>query len=296
MTRRRHMAWVNGMFVADNKVPNHNVGAHFGQEVFEGIRAYQTEHGTAIFRLDNHLTRFFYSLGALGMTMPYSREELICFIKETVLANGGGDLYIRPSAYCSERSSKPYPTTDEVTLVVHVEPPIPMGGTARVIISHKEKIGERHTDPYAKVSGNYLQSFYARLEAKKRGADDALLFDGRGHLAESCYSNVFCVWDRMISTPALGSILPGITRDTIMVLVEQLGYQIFECFIERQELLAADEVFLTGTAVEVTPVTHIDGRAVNGGKPGPITRALKQLYTDVVRGRLSQYDHWLTFM
>lgn len=298
-------AWVNGrMSRARMITDDHNVSANFGWKPFEGIRGYKTPEGIAIFRLEAHIERLLNSARLLNIPVPYDKVTLMRATCETVAADGGGDVYIRPSISYTERKSCPFSTPQESTdTVIRVEPwNETMKESVHVIISRFKRLNKEQTYPEAKFSGNYGPSQFATIEAKNRGADDAILLDLRGYVAEGCWANIFCVKNKILLTPKLGSILPGITRMTLTTLARSLGYQVEERDISLHELISwSQEAFFCGTATEVQPIISIEDEhrhtyVIGDGEPGPITLKLKELYTRIVHAQVQAHLHWCTIV
>lgn len=275
---------------------------HYGLGVFEGVRAYQTEKGTAIFRLAEHTHRLFDSAKILGMSIPYTEAEINAATCEAVRVNKLDNAYIRPLCfYGSEgmgiRADK---------LQVHTAIAAWDWGryfpeeTFATGLSIRTSSYTRHhvnvTMCRAKATGNYMNSILALQEAVRCGYDEALLLDAQGYVTEGSGENFFIVKDEVLYTPTLTSALNGITRATIIQLAQEMGYKIVEKFITRDETYIADEAFFTGTAAEVMPIRKIDDRQIGTGKRGVITEKLQSRYFDIVYGREAAYDGWLTYI
>jgi branched-chain amino acid aminotransferase len=299
---RDGLIWMDGEMVPwrDAKVHVLTHSLHYGMGVFEGVRAYNTrDNGTCIFRLQEHTDRLFRSAHIMGMNMPFDKETLNQAQKDVVRLNGLEEGYLRPLAFLgSEGMGLRADNLRTHVVVAAWEWPSYMDPEAR---DHGIKV---RTSSYtrhhvnismckAKATGNYINSLLALREAIESGAEEALLLDNEGYVAEGSGENVFMVRDNTIYTPELTSCLEGITRDTIFVLAAELGYQIREKRITRDEVYVADEAFFTGTAAEVVPIRMLDGRIIGSGSRGPVTEKLQSMYFDSVRGNRQQNHQWL---
>lgn len=294
--------WMDGQFVPwrDARVHLLTHTLHYGVGVFEGIRAYETDRGTAIFRLDDHTRRLFDSAHILGMKIPYDVDTINEACIEVVRRNALNSAYIRPLAYYGSEGMGLHATT----LSVHVGIAAWYWGAylgdealARGIRVKTSSFARAHINSVmsrAKAVANYVTSILATQEAAEDGYDEALLLDVSGLVAEGSGENVFVVKDGAIFTPQLLSALNGITRKTVIALARDEGLDIIERPITRDDLYIADEIFFTGTAAEVTPVREVDNRAIGCGERGPITARLQARYLDVVHGRTPGYEDWLT--
>jgi branched-chain amino acid aminotransferase len=277
---------------------------HYGVGVFEGIRAYRTYDGrTAIFRLREHVRRFFDSAKIYKLEIPFSEDEIVEAIRELVRRSGFDECYIRPIAFINTRKLGVKPPSRRASVAIGL---IRWGKYlgkayyegARVTVSPWRRIPPNSLPLNAKAVGQYLNSYLASLDAEIKGFDEALLLDTRGFVSEGPGENIFMVKNGSVYTPPLyASVLPGVTRKTVSrVLKEELEIEIQERDIALGELLTADEAFFTGTAAEITPIVEIDGVKIGSGKPGPITRKLQTLYDDIVRGKVDKYREWLTYV
>jgi branched-chain amino acid aminotransferase len=276
---------------------------HYGSAAFEGIRAYKTSAGkTAIFRAAEHFARLARSVAVFGATLPYSAEQLIAASKAVLAGNKFDECYLRPIAYIGHDSrGLKLPLAPSLSVAIAAWQwgrYLGEGGKDKGIRAHVASV--RRPDvasslPWAKLSGNYLNSIMARREATLRGTDEAILLDQQGYVAEGTGENLFVVRGGVLSTPPVGAILPGITRDAILDLARHEGIEARERQVTRNELYDADEVFFTGTAAEVTPVVEIDGLRIGAGAPGPVTRRLMALFERSVRGDLPRTASWLTY-
>ena len=271
--------------------------------VFEGVRAYETAKGPAIFRLQDHTDRFFNSAHILNMKLPYTKEQINEAHLSAIRENNLPHAYLRPMAfYGSEGMGLRAHNLKVHVMVAAWEWPSYMSPEALELgIKVRTSSYTRHhvniTMCKAKANGNYMNSMLALNEALSGGADEALLLDNEGYVAEGSGENVFLVRDGIIYTPELTSCLDGITRKTIMQLAEERGYPVREKRITRDELYIADEAFFTGTAAEVMPIRELDGRIIGAGKRGPVTEQLQAVYFDLVRGKLDDdYGDWLTYV
>ena len=294
--------WMDGEMVPwrDAKVHVLTHSLHYGLGVFEGVRAYQSEQGTAIFRLHDHTNRFFQSAHILGMDMPYDAETLNDAQKQVIRANGLEAAYIRPLAfYGSEGMGIRADMLTTHVAIATWEWGAYLGDDAlengiKVRTSSLTRHHVNITMCRAKACGNYINSILALQEAVSAGADEALMLDAEGYVMEGTGENIFIVRGNKIYTPDLTSALEGITRDTVITLIKELGIELVEKRITRDEVYIADEVFFTGTAAEVPPVRKLDNRAIGSGKRGPVTEKLQSLFFDCVLGRHQTHRDWLT--
>jgi branched-chain amino acid aminotransferase len=267
--------------------------------VFEGLRVYDTPGGKAIFRLKDHMVRFLDSAKVLELDIPYSLEELCWAVKAVTRANGPQADYVRPLAFYGDNGKLGLNVMDVPThvaiMTVHMGAYIQGAEAgASLITSSWEKPSNRSTSLTSKVCGNYVNSIIAKKEAMRLGADEAIMLNHNGTVAEGSAENLFLVRKGKIATPGLSEgILEGITRDTVMRLATDLGYEVQERSITRGELLIADEVFMTGTAAEVQAVRSIDGLPIGTKVPGPITSHLQCVYAMLVRGEVERYSDWI---
>ncbi len=290
--------WMNGELVAWKAATVH-VGAHglhYGTGVFEGIRAYETPAGTAVFRLREHLERLARSAALVSLELPCSVDELRVGVRELVAANGLPECYIRPIAFSGAGQLGVAPRDNPVELAVLSWPwGAYLGAEAlkhgiSATVSTWKRVGANTIPHAAKATGIYLNSMLAVVEAQRAGYDEAILLTDEGYVADGSGENVFVVKDGKIATPPLSSsILPGITRDTVIQIAQDLGYVVEEMNVIRSDLYLADEVFMTGTAAEVTPVRSIDDHQVG---VGPVTLELQKAYLDTVRGHSGRWGHW----
>jgi branched-chain amino acid aminotransferase len=268
--------------------------------VFEGIRAYETPKGSAVFRLTEHLQRLQNSARLLNMELPYSVEELRAASLELIGANGVAECYLRPIAFFGYGELGVAATGNPVDVVIMSWPWGTYLGAEglekgiRVKISSWTRVGSNMIPHVAKATGIYLNSMLAVMEANRAGYEEAILLTSDGFIADGSGENVFLVKDGTIYTPDLSaSILPGITRDTIIQIAQDLGYTVAEKQLIRTDLYLADEAFMTGTAAEVTPLREVDDHPI--GAPGPVTLAIQRAYLDTVRGKSERWSHWLEY-
>ncbi len=304
MADRDGVIWYDGKMVnwrdATTHVLTHTL--HYGMGVFEGVRAYKTDKGTAIFRLKDHTDRLFRSAHILGMKMPYSKEEISAAQLAAVRDNNLESAYLRPMAfYGAEAMGISAKTLSTHVIVAAWKWGAYMGQEAldhgiRVKTSSFSRHHVNVTMCKAKANGNYMNSILAHQEAAQDGYEEALLLDVDGFVAEGSGENVFIVRNGKLYTPDLTAALEGITRDTIVQLAGELGIPVIEKRITRDEVYGADEAFFTGTAAEVTPIRELDRRSIGEGTAGPITKQLQKLYFDVVHGRSAKHADWLTLV
>ncbi len=294
------LIWMNGELVPweDAKVHVLTHALHYGTGVFEGIRAYETDDGPAIFRHRDHLERLERSAELYYMELPYSLEELREATHELIVRNGLRACYIRPVAYrgFGPMGLDPLENPVEVSIAAW-EWGAYLGedGKRRGIrakTSPWRRISPDSLIPHAKASGQYLNSVLAKVESRRAGYEEAILLDQHGHVCEGTGENIFIVRDGVIATPPhSASILDGITRKSVMTIARDLGFEVVERDIARAEIVLAEEVFLTGTAAELTPVRELDDHPI--GAPGEVTRAVQRVFEDALCGRAERYREWL---
>lgn len=291
--------WFNGKIVDwdDAKVHVLAHSLHYGSGVFEGIRFYETTRGPAVFRLTEHVDRLFYSATQCRMQPEFTKEEIATAIINLIATNKLTQGYVRPLAYFDygKLGLDPRGCVTKIAIATY-----PWGAylgdkPARCKISSYIRIHPQSTCASAKICGHYVNSIMARLELDARH-DEAILLDHEGYLAEGSGENIFLVKDGVLLTPALGNILPGITRATTLAIAQNLGIPTVERKILPEELFAADEAFLTGTAAEITPIGTVDERPIGNGNMGPITQKLKEIFHEATTGKLADYLSWLTFV
>ncbi len=304
MADRDGLIWYDGKLVnwrdATTHVLTHTL--HYGMGVFEGVRAYKTDQGTAIFRLQDHTDRLFRSAHILGMKLPFDKETISEAQKTAVRENKLESAYIRPMAfYGSEAMGIAADTLSTHVMCAAWSWGAYMGDEAltkgiRVKTSSFTRHHVNITMCKAKANGNYMNSILAHQEAAQDGYEEALLLDVDGFVAEGSGENVFIIRNGKLYTPDLTSALEGITRDTIVQLAAEFGIEVIEKRITRDEVYTADEAFFTGTAAEVTPIRELDNRAIGTGVRGPITEKLQSMYFDIVKGKSAKHAHWLTLI
>ena len=299
--RETEKIWMNGEFVdwADARIHVGAHGLHYGSGVFEGIRAYETPRGSAVFRLTAHLERLHNSARLLHMELPYSVEELRQVSHELIAINGLPECYLRPIAFYGYGELGVSAMGNPVDVVIMSWPwgaylgEEGLKAGIRAKISSWQRIGPNVIPHAAKATGVYLNSMLAVMEANRAGYDEAILLTADGFVADGSGENVFVVKDGEIYTPDLSvSILPGITRDTVVQIAQDLGYAVHEKQLIRSDLYLADEVFMTGTAAEVTPLRAVDDVEIG---VGPITLEIQEAYLDTARGRSERWAHWLEY-
>ena len=299
--RETEKIWMNGELVdwADAKIHVGAHGLHYGSGVFEGIRCYETDDGPAVFRLTDHLQRLENSARLLGMTLPYTLAELRAASFELIAANGLPECYLRPIAFYGYGELGVSAVGNPVDTVIMSWPwgaylgEEGLKSGIRAKISSWQRIGPNVVPHVAKATGVYLNSMLAVMEANRAGYDEAILLTGEGYVADGSGENVFVVKNGTIHTPPLStSILPGITRDTVVQIAQDLGYVVAETQLIRSDLYLADEVFMCGTAAEVTPLREVDDVEIG---VGPVTVELQEAYLDTVRGRSERWAQWLEY-
>ncbi|MGB5835116.1 MAG: branched-chain amino acid transaminase [Thiohalocapsa sp.] len=304
MADRDGVIWHNGKTAdwrdAQTHVLTHTL--HYGMGVFEGVRAYKTDQGPAIFRLRDHTDRLFNSAHILAMKSPFDRETINEAHCIAVRENELESAYIRPMFYYGPEGMGLRADNLDVHCIVAAwdwgaylgEENMQNG--IRIRVSSFTRHHVNVTMCRAKANGNYMNSMMALQEALRDGYDEALLLDAQGFVMEGSGENVFIVHNGVLHTPDLTSALDGITRRTVMTLAREIGIEVVERRITRDEVYIADEAFFTGTAAEVTPIREVDGRAIGSGTRGPVTERLQSLYFDVVHGRSEAHRDWLTLV
>ncbi len=304
MADRDGFIWYDGKLVpwrdATTHVLSHSL--HYGLSVFEGVRAYKTVKGTAIFRLAEHTQRWINSGKIYMMNNPYSKEQLMEAQLEVVRANQLESCYLRPIAFYG--SEKMGISTRGTTVHVAIAA-WPWGaylgeeGLEKGIRVKTSSFARHHvnvTMPRAKVATTYANSILANLEATQDGYDEALLLDTQGFVAEGAGENLFVIKDGKIYEPEIASALTGITRDSVIQIAREFGLEVQTRRLTRDDIYIADEAFFTGTAAEVTPIRELDNRTIGAGKRGPVTEQIQARFFDIVNGRADQYEHWLSYI
>lgn len=299
------LIWHNGELVAweDAKIHVLTHGLHYGTGVFEGVRAYETPRGTAIFRHSDHIERLFRSAELYYMPIPYTREEIRTATHSVVASNGFRSCYIRPIAFRGYGTMGLFPLDAPVEVSIAAwswgaylgEESKSAGVRAKV--SSWRKISGAGLIPAAKATGQYLNSILAKVEVHKGGYQEAILLDERGFVSECSGENLFIVRDGRVSTPPLSAgNLDGISRNSVIEIAKDMGFEVLERDFDRAEMYLADEVFITGTAAELVPVREIDDHKIGDGVRGPITTDLQRTYEDALFGRSDRYAKWLDFV
>lgn len=297
------LTWMDGRLVPEEEavVPFLTAGLHYGMGVFEGIRAYDTVTGPAVFRLRDHLERLLASARILGFReLPYDVPALSNAVLETIAANGLRACYIRPLMYLADGGMNLSIDTGRLRVGIAVWPWLHYYGAGiadagiRVNVSSYTRHHPNVMPTHAKAAGNYVNSFLAKTESSRLGFDDAVMLDPEGFVGECTGENVFVVRRGQVFTPPLSSVLEGITRDTVVALARDAGLSVIEERLVRDRLYEADEVFICGTAAEIMGVREIDFRVVRDGVIGPVTRTLQHTFADVVRGEHARSAEWLT--
>ncbi len=294
--------WMDGKLVSrqDAKIDILTHALHYGCAVFEGIRCYKTKNGSAIFRAKEHTKRLLDSAKIMQMSIPYSEKELIAGMKQTIKANGLKECYVRPLVFYGLGSMGLNPLKANIQTAIMVWPwgaylgkeGLEKGVRCKISSFQRHHVNSMMTK--AKLSGNYPNSILAKLEAVRLGFDEAIMLDTHGLVSECSGENIFYVRDGVLYTPLRTSVLEGITRDSVMAIAKDLGISIKEEVTTRDQLYVADEVFLCGTAAEITPVREIDFRVI--GDPGPITKKIQQVFFKAIRGEIPRYQRWLGFV
>jgi len=273
---------------------------HYGVGVFEGIRCYKTEDGrSAIFRLREHVDRLFASAHIVFLKIPFSRDKICQAIRKTLTTNGLTEGYIRPVVFIGDGEMGLFARTNPIRVAVAAwswgaylgDEGIRKGIRAKVSSFCRHHVNSAMTK--GKINGYYVNSVLAKWEVKKAGYDEAVMLDTEGYVAEASGENIFIVRNGILQTSTLTSILPGITRDSVLNIARKLDIPVKEARFTRDEMYIADEMFFTGTAAEITPVREVDDRRVGTGKPGPVTQQIQEAFFDIVRGKNALFAHWL---
>lgn len=302
MLKASEKIWMDGRLVnwgdANVHVLTHTL--HYGVGAFEGIRCYKTAAGPAIFRLREHVDRLFESAHILQIAIPYTIEQIVDAIKETVRINRLESCYIRPIVFIGYGSMGLYVEDNPISVAVAVwdwgaylgDEGLEKGIRAKISSFTRHHVNISMTR--AKVPGYYVNSILAKKEVKAAGYDEAILLDPDGYVAEGSGENIFIVRKGILKTTPLTSILAGITRDSIIKIAGDMGITVVEERFSRDDLYIADEAFVTGTAAELTPLREVDNRVIGSGKPGPVTKKLQDAFFAIVHGKDSRYKEWLT--
>ncbi|MDD9801190.1 MAG: branched-chain amino acid transaminase [Deltaproteobacteria bacterium] len=305
MEIRGEAIWLDGRLVPWDQAQIHILThtLHYGLGVFEGIRCYRTEDGrSAVFRLNEHLQRLCESAHINLMKLPFSQEQIAEAVLETLRANRLAEGYVRPIAFLGEGAMGLNPADNPVRLAVAAWPwgaylgeeGLRGGIRARVSSFNRHHVNAKMTK--GKTCGDYVNSILAKREALLDGYDEAIMLDTAGFVAEASGENLFCVKQGVLRTPPLQSVLEGVTRASLIEIARGRGMRVEEGAITRDELYVADEVFLTGTAAEVTPIREIDRRQIGSGARGPVTRSLQEAFFDIALGRNRKFEHWLCYV
>ena len=297
--------WKNGELLDFEKASVHMLTAalHYGAAVFEGIRAYKTDKGSAIFRLREHSERLIKSAEIFGFRdLPFTADDVFNGCKETVKANGFDECYVRPLLYLSGGAWNLNIDAGNAEMMIAVwEWSNYLGDEAlakgiRANISSFTRHHPNVTMTKAKISGNYVNSILAKTESVRLGFEEAIMLDPQGYVAECTGENLFVVRKGKIFTPATAPVLEGITREAITIIANDLGYEVIETPVSRDQLYNADEVFVCGTAAEVIGLSEIDFRKIGDGKSGKITREIQNVYHDAIRGKIDKYEKWCDYV
>lgn len=304
MADRDGVIWYDGKLVPWREATTHVLThtLHYGMGVFEGVRAYETPKGPAIFRLQDHTDRLFRSAKIVGMTLPFTKEELNEAQRAVIRENGLKSGYLRPMAFYGPEKLGIAPPKKDVRVIVAAWPwgaYLGAEGMEKGIRVKTSSFNRHHvniTMCKAKANGNYMNSIMAHDEAAADGYDEALLLDVDGYVAEGSGENFFMIRNGKVYTPDLTVCLDGITRNTVFQIVKEMGLEIIEKRITRDEVYVADEAFFTGTAAEVTPIRELDRRDIGSGIRGPITAEIQKRYFDIVNGRDANHADWCTLV
>jgi branched-chain amino acid aminotransferase len=305
MVQKVDKIWMDGKFVpwgqANVHILTHSL--HYGLGVFEGIRCYQCFDGkSAVFRLREHVERLFDSAHIGDLAIPFSRKEISEACKETLRINGLKEGYIRPLVFIGDGAMGVHPGDNPVRLAIITwswgaylgEEALEKGIRIKVSSYARHHVNVMMTK--AKICGNYVNSVLAKREVVRMGYDEALMLDTEGYVSEGSGENIFMVKNGLVKTTPLTSVLPGITRDSVIQVARTKGMPLVEERFTRDELYTAHEAFFTGTAAEVTPIREIDDRKIGEGKPGPMTREIQAAFFDIVRGKNPEYREWLDYL
>jgi len=305
MSLKTEKIWLDGEMIPweDAKVHVLSHALHYGTAYFEGIRCYALADGrSAVFRLAEHMRRLADSGKILGFPLPYTEAQLIQVTLDVIRENKLKECYIRPLAFVGLGEMGLYAPKNPVNVCIAVWPwgaylgdeGIRNGIRAKVSSYTRHHVNVMMTK--SKSSGNYINSVLAKHEVKKAGYDEAIMLDAEGYVSEASGENIFMVRDGKIKTTPLTSILPGITRDSIITVARDKGYTVLEERFTRDELYTADEAFFTGTAAELTPIREVDDRQIGAGRRGPLTEDIQQTFFDVIKGKQRKYENWLTYV
>lgn len=305
MVQKMEKIWMDGRLIPWDEAKVHVLThtLHYGLGIFEGIRCYLCHDGTsAVFRLKEHIDRFFDSGLIGGLTIPYSKKEIVGACKETLRANGLKAGYIRPLAFIGEGVMGVYPGDNPIQVAIITwswgaylgEEALEKGIRAKVSSYTRHHVNVMMTK--AKIAGNYVNSVLAKREVMKLGYEEALMLDTEGYISEGSGENIFIVRNGVIKTTPLTSILSGITRNSVIQIAKSRKIPIVEEKFTRDELYTAQEAFFTGTAAEITPIREVDDRQIGEGKPGPVTKELQAVFFDIVKGKNPEFREWLDYL
>ncbi len=305
MVEKVKKIWIDGKLVdwedANVHILSHTL--HYGLGAFEGIRCYLCADGnSAIFRLKEHVDRLFNSAHIGQMAIPFNKEEITDAIIETIKANGLKESYIRPIVFIGDGAMGIHPQDNRIRVAIAVwEWGAYLGdeGLKKGIRVKTSSFTRHHVNimmTKAKICGNYVNSVLAKREVVQDGYDEAVILDTEGYVCEATGENIFIVESGDLKTPPLTSVLPGITRDSVISIALNRGIKVIEERFTRDELYTAEEAFFTGTAAEITPIREVDNRSIGSGKPGKITMDLQGTFFDIIRGKEQKYNRWLTYI
>jgi branched-chain amino acid aminotransferase len=305
MVQKMEKIWMDGRLIPWDEAKVHVLThtLHYGLGIFEGIRCYLCHDGTsAVFRLKEHIDRFFDSGLIGGLTIPYSKKEIVGACKETLRANGLKAGYIRPLAFIGEGVMGVYPGDNPIQVAIITwswgaylgEEALEKGIRAKVSSYTRHHVNVMMTK--AKIAGNYVNSVLAKREVMKLGYEEAMMLDTEGYVSEGSGENIFIVKNGVMKTTPLTSILSGITRDSVIQIAKSRKIPIVEEKFTRDELYTAQEAFFTGTAAEITPIREVDDRQIGEGKPGPVTKELQAVFFDIVKGKNPEFREWLDYL
>ncbi len=305
MAMESKFIWMNGELVPFEKATLHFLtpALHYGAAVFEGMRAYNTAKGPAVFRLKEHVERLFDSARVFGFReLPWTVDQICEAVRQTVRANDFKDCYVRPLLYLDKGGWNLNVDNGKPSLAIAVwewanylgEEALAKGIRANISSFTRHHPNVMMTK--AKISGNYANSFLAKTESQRLGFEEAIMLDPQGYIAECTGENLFLVRDGRLITPSTAPVLEGITRDSILVIAKDLGYEVTEQPVSRDQLYVADEVFVCGTAAECIGLSEIDFRRIGDGQTGPVTRAIQKVYHDAIRGKVAKYESWCDYV
>ena len=305
MAMESRFIWMNGEMVPFDKATIHFLtpALHYGAAVFEGIRAYETAKGSAVFRLREHTERLLDSARVFGFReIPWTVDQICEAIKQTIKANDFKDCYIRPLIYVDGGAWNLNVDNGRASIAIAVwewanylgEDALAKGIRANISSFTRHHPNVMMTK--AKISGNYANSFLAKTESQRLGFEEAIMLDPQGYVAECTGENLFLVRDGKVITPSTAPVLEGITRHSIHTIANDLGYEVSEQPVSRDQLYIADEVFVCGTAAECIGLSEIDFRKIGDGKTGTVTRAIQKVYHEAIRGKTSKYEHWCDYV